>query len=229
MEQITSIEDYADVQGVYCIRNEVNGKCYIGSASKSEKGQSITKRLKAHLYCLQHDIGSNAPLQRSWNKHGEHNFTFHLIEHVEGDLDYLLGREQYWLDHLDVCNPDKGYNLSPVAGSSLGSRWNEESKNAVKGEGHHFYGRKHSDESKQKMSQNRIGKTAGERHHLYGIGHTEAAKKKMSDTRKKIYIGEGNPFWDKKHSDETKRKISETKKRQNLEKRLSEGKLKDEA
>ena len=62
-------------------------------------------------------------------------------------------------------------------------------------------GHKHSEETKQKMSENSKGKNKG-------IKHTEEHNKKISESLK----GENNPLYGKKQSEETKRKNSESHK-----------------
>ena len=81
-----------------------------------------------------------------------------------------------------------------------------------------MYGKKHSDESKKKMSEAKKGKKlseetrnkmseahkgkhAGENNSMYGKHHTEESKKKMSEAKK-----------GKHHSEETKKRLSEAKK-----------------
>ena len=62
-------------------------------------------------------------------------------------------------------------------------------------------GHKHSEETKQKMSENSKGKNKG-------IKHTEEHNKKISESLK----GENNPLYGKKQSEESKRKNSESHK-----------------
>ncbi len=65
-------------------------------------------------------------------------------------------------------------------------------------------GKKHSEETKKKMSESRKGKPANFKK------HTDESKKKLSDIGK-TKIGNLNGFYGKKHSEETKKKISNTK------------------
>jgi hypothetical protein len=65
------------------------------------------------------------------------------------------------------------------------------------GENHHLFGKKHSEETKEKIRQSRLGKK-----------HSEESKQKMSEERKGI----NNPFFGKKHSDEVKQIVSLTNK-----------------
>ena len=82
-------------------------------------------------------------------------------------------------------------------------------KEDISGEKHPMYGKKHSDETKEKMSKTRTGRKLSKKHResiaksLKGKVRPEEVKKKVSDTRKKKKIGCG-----KKHSQESKRKRS---------------------
>ena len=80
--------------GIYQIRNLVNNKIYIGSTV------DIKTRWRTHKNNLRRNLDRpNKYLQNSWNKHGENNFIFELIEEV-GDREILLTREQHYLDKL---------------------------------------------------------------------------------------------------------------------------------
>jgi len=68
----------------------------------------------------------------------------------------------------------------------------------AKGVNNSMYGKKHSEESRKKMSETKTG-----------IPMSNALKNKFSDGRRK---GENHPLFGKNHSDESKRKISESKK-----------------
>ena len=68
-------------------------------------------------------------------------------------------------------------------------------REAVKGEHNPFYGKKHTVESRAKMSQSSMGKK-----------HTIEAKRKMSEGRR----GNKNHFYGKKHTTESKNKMSKS-------------------
>jgi len=113
---------YKKVMGIYKITNIINNKFYICSAV------NIYDRFLHHRKRLRGNYHNNIYLQRAFNKYGEDNFTFEVIEIVE-DKSVLLNREQYWLDYTQCYNEDIGYNLAYNAKSPmLGKKWTEEHK-----------------------------------------------------------------------------------------------------
>jgi len=62
--------------GIYLIGNIINDKKYIGSA------KNINKRWYQHKYALNNNTHDNSCLQNAWNKYGENNFKFTIIEEV---------------------------------------------------------------------------------------------------------------------------------------------------
>jgi group I intron endonuclease len=99
--------------GVYLILSKVDGKVYVGSA-----GVSFKKRWRQHITSLRTGKHVNVLLQRAWNKHGEENFDFQILEKC--DPLECVSREQFYIDKYEACSTKKGYNLSPTAGSMLG-------------------------------------------------------------------------------------------------------------
>ena len=89
--------------GIYKIENKINSKVYIGSSN------NIKRRWQKHKSLLKHNKHQNSHLQASWNKYGEDNFIFSIIELCSENS--LLEREQYFIDKL---NPE--YNQTMIAG-----------------------------------------------------------------------------------------------------------------
>jgi hypothetical protein len=56
--------------------------------------------------------------------------------------------------------------------------------NSVSGEKNPFYGKTHSEESKRKMSDAKVGTQAGEDNPFYGKTHTEESLRKMSEAQR---------------------------------------------
>lgn len=88
-------------KGIYKITNKVNGKIYIGQSS------NLIGRWVKHKNFLKNDNHHNRHLQAAWNKYGEDNFIFEVIE--ECDIDELDDKENYWINYYDSYH--NGYNL----------------------------------------------------------------------------------------------------------------------
>lgn len=110
--------------GVYIIRNMVNTKIYVGSASVS-----IKQRFHMHRSSLRLNQHHSPHLQQSWNKYSEESFEFVVAE--ECAPSDCLALEQYYIDLYDACNKDSGYNSAPIAGSTLGFKFSEEAKGKI--------------------------------------------------------------------------------------------------
>lgn len=91
--------------GIYCIRNTVNNKVYIG------KAKCIHNRIKRHIGFLNASSvkHENQHLINSWNKYGRSQFDYYVLEFA--DLKLLAERELYWMKVYDSTNREKGYNF----------------------------------------------------------------------------------------------------------------------
>ena len=113
------------------------------------------------------------------NKYGIDKFSFEIIE--ECDRKILDERERYWIKTLNTLEPN-GYNILN------GGR-------KLFGEENPFYGKHHTEETKDLISKKNTGRKATDE------------ERKM---RSKINAGTNNPFYGKYHSAETKERIKET-------------------
>lgn len=94
------------ISGIYKIINKVDGKYYVGSSC------GIINRWYIHKYQLNKNIHTNDRLQNTWNKYGENNFEFLIIEKCKPEQ--LLVIEQ---KYLTIAKKEKifSYNLSFIA------------------------------------------------------------------------------------------------------------------
>lgn len=92
--------------GVYKIKCKENGKCYVGSSKR------LHNRELEHFNALRNQKHHSKILQNAFNKYGEEQFVFEVIEYCEKDLE---AREQYY---IDTENSD--YNVLKFAGRGLG-------------------------------------------------------------------------------------------------------------
>lgn len=92
---------------VYKIQNIVSNKIYIGST------QDFNDRKAIHIYNLRHNIHPNKKLQYSWNKNGENNFQYEILEHC--NVTELEEREEFYIHTLKPF-----YNIRKVCGTNRG-------------------------------------------------------------------------------------------------------------
>jgi len=177
---------------IYKTTNLVNGKQYIGRDSHNNPNY----------------LGSGPLLKKAIKKYGKENFKKEVIEECSS-FEQMVEREEYWLNYYEVGNNPMFYNLQ---NSGKGVR--------LIGEKNPMFGKKHSDESKKKISEERKGKSFGEKNPMFGKEHSIETRQKISkssfgkkmsiETRNKIskrLSGENHPFYGKHHSEETRNKI----------------------
>lgn len=171
--------------GIYQIRNLIDNKIYIGSAI------DLVYRKSRHFNDLKNNKHNNRHLQRAYNKYGLENFEFEIL--IYCDPENLLLFEQRFLDYYK----DK-YNINPTAGSQLGMKWTEESKQKISED---RKGRIFSEETRRKMSEVKRNMTEETKLKisitLKGKPKSEEHKKNISEAR----IG-------RKFSEERKKNIS---------------------
>lgn len=73
------------------------------------------------------------------------------------------------------------------------------------GEKNSFYGKKHTDETKQKISNSRKGKCVGKENPFYGKTHTEETIKKIKEANAKYIAQYGSPRLGQRNTEESKK------------------------
>lgn len=129
---------------IYAIVNKENNKIYIGQTK-----QGYLKRFIQHK-CPR----SGCPLlKNAINKYGKENFVCELLDFAENQEE-ANRKEIMWIALLKTFQRQNGYNLS--MGGSFGN-FNKETlkkmSNKKKGKLNNFYNKKHTEESKKKMSE----------------------------------------------------------------------------
>lgn len=202
--------------GVYKITNVVNGKYYVGSSFE------IEKRFWRHINELEKGVHHCIHLQRAWNKYGVDAFIFEIAKECDTEAE-ARDLEQTYLDteydtlyntskvssggDLISYHPNRGEIVAKMA-ESLNERYNSMSaeERAEKYGSKGMYGKHHSEESRNKMSEAAKGNQFAK-----GSIRTEEQKARLAEIASQR-TGESNGFFGKHHSEETKRKIAESRK-----------------
>lgn len=183
------------VSGIYEIRNLVNGKTYVGQSI------NIKSRKSVHLVNLRYNRHHSKHLQNAWNKYGESNFEFGILE--ECSIEKLTEREQHWIDTKKAYHDEFGYNIGKCAEpSSRGLKRSAETINKMK------EARRNSEKVKE-VNRRKIG-THDSPETIEKRREAVINSEKWKESMKKM-IGEGNPFFGKNHTAKTKSIISEKK------------------
>lgn len=186
--------------GIYRIKNILNEHCYYGSS------KNIKRRWDKHKSQLKYNRHENIMLQRAWNKYGENNFIFEVVELCE-EYELLIIEQKY----LDL---KPKYNIGKQA-SGGDNLTNHPNKNEIinkrsKTFKHNFNLMTENEKIKKwsrpkEMNPNWKGGAS--------IKYCVCGKKIAPENNYCIKClprnGKNNPFYGKKHTDETKKILSE--------------------
>ena len=105
---------------IYQWTNLINGEIYIGSAS--------TGSTRLLSYFNPNVLLRNLPIYNSLRKYGQNNFCLAILEDLGplGNLSkqFILEKEQFYLNILFSKYSNRKLNLSPTAGTTLGFKHN---------------------------------------------------------------------------------------------------------
>ena len=189
--------------GIYRIKNLKNKKCYYGSS------KNIEKRWRTHLNNLKNGKHHNVHLQRSWDKYGEDNFVFELVEECGETI--LLELEQKYLD----LNPEFNIGVKSSGGDNLTKNPNKEDiVRKMTQSVRKRYELMSEDERKEKHSQpmDKNPNWKGGTSFKYCECGLKISPNNNSCINCRDKSGEKNPFFGKQHTEETKNRLSEKRK-----------------
>lgn len=186
---------------IYITTNNINGKQYIGQ-------RKIQNRSEDKTY-----LGSGIAFYNAIKKYGRENFTREIIEYAysKDELDDL---EEYHIQTNNATKSDRFYNVhGGGCGGSKFEGWSEERLNrfkmeksmATSGANNPNYGKQHSKETRQRISEARLNSDS-----------TTFQSQEFLDKMSEVTSGENNGMFGKKHTEESKRKMSENSKGTNL-------------
>jgi len=195
------------ISGIYKILNNITNDVYIGQS------KNLNQREKIHFSVLKRRKHENPYLQNAFDKYGEKNFIFEIIQELENDQEQLNLMEIYWIAYYNSFKDDGGgYNLTRGGDCIILSEdtkkrmsiskkgiipWNtglKTSESTKRKQSLATKGVPKSEETRKKMS---IAQT--------GRKYSEEQNKRNSERQK----GEKHWNFGGHHSEETKNKIGE--------------------
>jgi len=193
---------------VYVLENLVSGKMYVGQTSNP------SNRQKQHFSGVHH----GTPLiERAILKYGTDQFDFVLLESLLSLEDANL-RETYWIEELETLAPG-GYNLKEggLGGGPDSPETRLKKSLSKQGKQNSFYGKKHSEETKRKISLAKTGVSVKlsqqtrewRRKHMLKLNRSRTGRPLSEEHKAHIATGQRG----KTHSEESKRKMSETRRK----------------
>ena len=180
--------------------------CKIISYAKSQEKLGLRKRGNGEYYERHHILPKSLfPL---WGKDErnlvlltarEHFFCHQLLYKI-----YPCKEMNYALFYMANCKKE-GMKLSSKQYERVRLEYSNYKSNDMKGENNSFYGKRHSEETRKLLSENRKGKFCGKDNSMFGKTHSDEAKQKLREAN----LGPNNPMFGKHLSEESKRKIGE--------------------
>lgn len=157
---------------IYITENILNGRKYIGQ--------------KTFKHNWENYLGSGKILKQAIELYGKENFKRSIIALARNkkELDDL---EIFYINKFEAVSSNEFYNIHSggSGGNTIAGFTDiemEKFKSKQRGENNSFYGKKHSEETKKKMSENRKGKNNPN----YGKHLTKEQKQAISEKNKKF-------------------------------------------
>jgi group I intron endonuclease len=164
---------------IYQWVNLINGKIYIGSASRGY--------IRLLSYFTESILNRNLPIYKSLKKYGHNNFCLAILEDLGSfhniSKKLMLEREQFYLNILFKEHSNKKLNLSPTAGTTLGYKHTAEFKLNMSGRLHPLFGKTFSSEFLYMQIRDKKGKI----NPMFGITKSLDTIKKL---QKIVYVYE---------------------------------------
>lgn len=186
--------------GIYCIKNKINGKIYIGQSWTVEERWVIHKKNRTKK------DKKNYHLYSSMRKYGLENFEFSILKEIiengnaQKELDYF---ENFYINQFKSRDRTYGYNKKEGGSHGRHSKESNE-KNRLAHLGKPInVGVPKSEETKRNMRLNHAD-YSGSKNPNFGKKASLETRLKISEKAKKR-IGIKNPFFGKHHSEEFKK------------------------
>ena len=195
--------------GIYKITSPT-GKIYVG--------QSRNIKLRFNQYLKLQNCKGQTRLFRSFNKYNVQNHIFEIIEECE--IEQLNIKERYYQEYYDCINKN-GLNCKLTHTDEKPIIYSLETRNKISKSN---LGKKHSEESKLKIS---ISKS-GINHHMYGKFLSEEIRNKISKSHIGIKPNEETKLKMSNSAKSRKKRIFSEEHKQRISQALKDKKLSEE-
>ena len=170
-------------QGIYLLRNLINGKIYVG------KAKNFDDRFRRHKQSELLPHNSQSRIINAIKKYGWQAFSIEILE-VCDETDELLDKEAGWIKALNATDNKIGYNILVYSTDWTGHR--------------------HSEEAKQKLSLIAKARFSKENNPMFGKKHSAESIRKMSEVKlARALRGKDSPNFGKKFTAERKQKLKD--------------------
>lgn len=144
---------------IYKIENLMNGKVYIGQTTRNP-----IKRKRDHINTLKLKTHANPHLQQAFNKYGEPNFKFTVLNYAT-NKETLDSLETIYIEKYHTLDDEYGYNLK-TGGSQgkLSSTTRKRMSESRTGEKNPMYGKIFSKEHRLNIGKSLKGKKLSAEH-----------------------------------------------------------------
>lgn len=208
--------EFPKTSGIYLITNTVNGLCYVGQSQDMRRRKDThIRELNRNAHCNRHlqsswnKYGADAfeftvltecPVEKlndeevyyiaelgtfvggyNMNAGGGANTGYKHTEETKRKLSE---------GHADVSgekNPMFGHTVQEYMTDEEVALWKSHIAESMTGAKNHFYGKVHTEGTRQKMSEARKGKLTGKDNPMYGKTHSADAVAKIQNALKEFY------------------------------------------
>ena len=191
---------------VYIHRNKINNKAYIGITCKKPEARWGSNGCH---YAEDQSVFCNAIKKYTWDEFEHIIFAENLSEYEAKHIEMLL-IAIFKTNCKRYKNPEYGYNMTDGGDGTLGRRHSEETKRKI---GEKATGRKWTDEQRAALSIKRQGENGS----FYGKHHTDKSKEILSSKAiERLSNPENHPMWGKTQSAESNDKNMKSQNRRSI-------------
>ena len=234
-KRIVSLQEVSEEIIKYCNASGLprDGNVYllVFPSGKRYCGQTVNLERRVSMY--KSFTGSNPHITSALKLYTFENVDIYHVQIPRICMDFT---EVFMIKNYNLMDPDVGYNKD--SGGTSGYTFSEEIKIKMSvsrtgrftGESHHMWGKKHTEETLQKMRQN-SARLVGSKNGMFGKSHTEETKTKVARVGEANHMfrngwkikgdknpnfgngdkirGDKNPMYGKRHKDCTKEILTE--------------------